>query len=366
MEKTTKSGLLSSGGIGFTIGKQVQQTEQEHQGALQKGATIGSSEGSTRLVAGNDVKVHGSDVIAGQDLTLQGKNVTVEAAENATTDIQRTEFKQSGLTLALSGTVGGMLNNTVQTVQDMRDTEDGRLNALKGTQAALSGVQGVQAGRLADAQSKTPKAPLKEGESPQQAANTIAISASYGQQKSSSETRQDQTMALGSTLGAGRDLTITATGNGEAGQGNLNVIGSQLKAGRDVGLEAAHDLNLLSSENTSKLSGHNTSSGYSIGGSIGSNGITIDASANMGRGRERGDGVTHTETQIDAGRDVVMNVGNNALLKGAQVNGDRINANIEHNPTLQASRVTNAASTPHFAFHMNIKTYKYPSNNYGY
>jgi hypothetical protein len=138
MEKTTKSGLLSSGGIGFTIGKQMQQTEQEHQGALQKGSTIGSSEGSTRLVAGNDVKVHGSDVIAGQDLTLQGKNVTVEAAENATTDIQRTEFKQSGLTLALSGTVGraGCSGRSVggRPVENPQGTVEGRRVAPTGGQ----------------------------------------------------------------------------------------------------------------------------------------------------------------------------------------------------------------------------------------
>ncbi len=61
------------------------------------------------------------------------------------------EQKQSGLNLALSGSVGSALNTAVSTAQQARKEGDGRLNALQNTKAALSGVQAAQAWARDDA-----------------------------------------------------------------------------------------------------------------------------------------------------------------------------------------------------------------------
>ncbi|MDV1192275.1 hemagglutinin repeat-containing protein [Raoultella planticola] len=53
------------------------------------------------------------------------------------------------------------------------------------------------------------------------------------------------------------DLSITAR------EGDLNAVGSQLKAGNDVALSASRDINLVSAENTSLLEGKNDSHGGS-------------------------------------------------------------------------------------------------------
>lgn len=104
--------------------------------------------------------------------------------------------------------------------------------------AALSGAQAVQAGRLADAQG------ADAGNN-----NTVGISLSYGSQSSKSEQQSEQTVAKGSTLTAGNNLSIQATGSGVKGvDGDLTIQGSQIKAGNNVLLQANRDVNLVSAE----------------------------------------------------------------------------------------------------------------------
>jgi filamentous hemagglutinin len=67
----------------------------------------------------------------------------------------------------------------------------------------------------------------------------------------------------GSTLNAGNNLAITATG------GDITVAGGQLKAGKDVTLEAFRDVNLTASQDTQQTTGSNKSSGGSIGVGVG-------------------------------------------------------------------------------------------------
>ena len=88
----------------------------------------------------------------------------------------------------------------------------------------------------------------------------------------------------------------------------------------------------------STLHGSNASSGGSLGVSAGSNGLTVDAAANAGRGKESGNGVSHVETTVDAGHQLALNAGRDALLQGAQVNGERITADIGRNLTLRSEQ----------------------------
>ncbi|CND45958.1 putative adhesin/hemolysin precursor [Yersinia intermedia] len=69
--------------------------------------------------------------------------------------------------------------------------------------------------------------------------NVIGISLSYGSQSSKSEQTVNQTTHQGSTLTAGNNLNITATGNGVKGaDGDIVLHGSQLQMGKDTSLTA--------------------------------------------------------------------------------------------------------------------------------
>ncbi|ENJ8539902.1 TPA: hemagglutinin repeat-containing protein [Raoultella planticola] len=325
LKQEKKSGLMSSGGIGFSYGTQSVKTTDTGADATQAGSTVGSVNGDLTLRAGENLTVNGSDLIAGRDMALSGKNVAITAAENQSRQTHEVEQKTSGLTLALSGTAGSALNSVVQATQDARSAGSSRLQALQGVKAALSGVQASQAARLDAAQGNDPANN-----------NTVGVSLSYGSQSSKSTQRSEQTTAQGSSLTAGRDLSITAR------EGDLNAVGSQLKAGNDVALSASRDITLQSAQNTQLLEGKNDSHGGTVGVGIGVGsggwGISVSASANKGKGSESGNGTTHSETTVDAGNNLILNSGRDTTLTGAQVSGDKVIADIGRNLTLTSEQ----------------------------
>ncbi|EEZ4164496.1 filamentous hemagglutinin N-terminal domain-containing protein [Escherichia coli] len=332
LKQEKKSGLISSGGVGFSVGSQSLKVTDTATDTTQKGSTVGSVHGDVSLQAGNRLTVNGSDLIAGRDMALSGKEVSITAATDQHVQAHTVEQKTSGLTLALSGTAGSALNTTVETVQAAKSAGNSRLEALQGVKAALSGAQAVQAGRLAEAQGNQ-----KENN------NAVGISLSYGSQSSKSEQRAEQTVAKGSALTAGNHLSIQATGSGVKGvDGDLTIQGSQIKAGNNVLLQANRDVNLVSAENTSKLEGKNTSRGSSVGVGIGVGpggpGFSLSASVNQGKGSEKGNGTTHTETTVDAGKQLTIISGRDTTLTGAQAGGETVKVDAGRHLTLTSEQ----------------------------
>ncbi|MCZ8551650.1 hemagglutinin repeat-containing protein [Escherichia albertii] len=332
LKQEKKSGLMSSGGVGFSMGSQSLKVTDTATDTTQKGSTVGSVHGDVSLQAGNRLTVNGSDLIAGRDMALSGKEVSITAATDQHVQTHTVEQKTSGLTLALSGSAGSALNTTVESIQAAKSAGNSRLEALQGGKAALSGAQAVQAGRLAEAQG------TNAGNN-----NTVGVSLSYGSQSSKSEQRAEQTVAKGSALTAGNNLSIQATGSGVKGvDGDLTIQGSQIKAGNNVLLQANRDVNLVSAENTSKLEGKNTSSGSSVGVGIGVGpggpGLSLSASVNQGKGSEKGNGTTHTETTVDAGKQLTIISGRDTTLTGAQAGGETVKVDAGRHLTLTSEQ----------------------------
>ncbi|WP_392414799.1 hemagglutinin repeat-containing protein [Edwardsiella piscicida] len=322
------SGLMGSGGIGFTIGtRSLTQTTDSHSQQHQ-GSTLGSTGGDVTLSAGENLTLHGSDVIAQKDINLTGQSVTISAAENTHTELTKTEQKQSGLTLALSGTVGSALNAAVQTANQAKETDDSRIKALQSIKAGLSAVQAAGGARLADA---------SQGES----GASIGINLSFGSSTAKSETETRQTTAQSSGVSAGNNLTVSAAGKAPD-SGNIAVTGSALQAGGDIALDAQHDITLLSAQNTQTVDGKNSSQGSSVGVGItfGSNGIgfNVNASVNKGKGFEKGNSRYATDTTVNAGNTLTLSSGNDTTLKGAQIQGENVVANVGNNLILRSEQ----------------------------
>ncbi len=313
LEEKKKSGMFSGGGIGVTIGTAKSRYEMNDEGTTQSQSfsTVGSTGGDVSINAGGQAHIGGADIIAGKDLSITGDSVLIEPGRDARTHDESFEQKQSGLTIALSGAAG----SAVTTAQSVSNESDDRLAALKIAQATMSGAQAGQALAL-DAAKGTD--PTNTG--------TIGISASLGTQSSKSTSHSEQNTATGSTLTAGDNVSITATG------GDITAIGSQIKAGAYVTLDAADDINLISSQNTQLLEGDNKSSvgaiGIGIGVGSGGAGINISASGNASKGSESGNGTQHNETTIDAGNNVTIRSGDDTTIAGAQVSGNSVVADI--------------------------------------
>ena len=352
LKEKKKSGLMSSGGIGFTVGKQSTRHEIDEKGTTQSQSvsTIGSSQGSVDITAGNRLHVGGADLVAGQDMNLTGDSVTIDPGFDSRSRKETFEQKQSGLRIALSGTAGSALNTAVSSAQQARKSGGGRVSALQNTQAALNGVQAAQAAQMdglntAAADAHNAAGDLKPGQDGYQAGstNTIGVSASYGSQSSKSEARTESSQSKGSTLTAGRNLTVTATGkNGTAQSGDISITGSQLKAGGDLGLDASRDILLQSAQNTQSTDSKNSSKGGSVGVGIGVGsggyGITVSASVNAAKGSEKGNGLTHSETTLDAGNRLSLTSGRDTTLTGAQASGESVKVDAGRNLTLTSEQ----------------------------
>ncbi|WP_454843335.1 hemagglutinin repeat-containing protein [Pseudomonas gorinensis] len=331
---TKKSGLLSSGGIGFTLGSTSNQNTSTSSTESTRASNVGSVLGSVNIEAGKDLTIRGSDVTAGKDIRLVGQNVNVLADENNNRSEQTSKSKSSGLTLALSGTVGSAVDSAYQTAKQAKNEDDSRLSALQGVKAGLTGVQAWQAAQQGG------------GMTAGNAGQFVGISISLGSQKSNSKQTQEQSVSQGSSLTTGNNLTIVAAGNGIPGaDGDIRIQGSKLQAGNEMLLAAERDIRLEAAANTQKLEGKNSSSGGAVGVSLGVSseggmGLSIFANANKGTGSEKGNGTTWTETTLDAGKQVSLISGRDTALKGAQVNAEKITANVGRDLTLQSLQDT--------------------------
>lgn len=327
-----KSGLMGTGGIGITVGSSKSTHDLREAGTTQSQSfsTVGSTGGNVVIAAGNQAHIGGADLIAGKDMSLSGGSVIIDPGHDKRTRDETFEQKKSGLTLALSGTVGSAINNAVTAAQDTKEESDGRLKALQTTKTVLSGVQ---AGQAAEAANLTADP------------NAMGVSLSLTTQKSKSQQHAESDAVTGSTLNAGNNLSITANGKGKGpNSGDIVIAGSQLKAGGDTLLDAKNDIILSGAANTQQSSGKNSSSGGGVGVSIGAGkgaGISVFANVNAAKGKDNGNGTDWTETTIDSGKTVTIKSGNDTMLNGAQVNGNKIVADVGHDLLMSSQQDSN-------------------------
>ncbi|EPN9274978.1 contact-dependent inhibition toxin CdiA [Escherichia coli] len=330
-KETKKSGLMGTGGIGFTIGSSKTTHDRREAGTTQSqsASTIGSTAGNVSITAGKQAHISGSDVIANRDISITGDSVVVDPGHDRRTVDEKFEQKKSGLTVALSGTVGSAINNAVTSAQETKESSDSRLKALQATKTALSGVQAGQAVAMASATGDP---------------NATGVSLSLTTQKSKSQQHSESDTVSGSTLNAGNNLSVVATGKNRGdNRGDIVIAGSQLKAGGNTSLDAANDILLSGAANTQKTTGRNSSSGGGVGVSIGAGkgaGISVFASVNAAKGSEKGNGTEWTETTTDSGKTVTINSGRDTVLNGAQVNGNRIIADVGHDLLISSQQDT--------------------------
>jgi len=67
-------------------------------------------------------------------------------------------------------------------------------------------------------------------------------------------------------------------------------------------------------------------------------GITVSASVNAAKGSEKGNGVTHSETTLDAGRQLSLTSGRDTTLTGAQASGESVKVDAGRNLTLTSEQ----------------------------
>lgn len=324
-----KSGLLGgmNGSFGVTFGSRSRGNSSSLTETVAEGSIVGSALGSVTLTAGETLHIGGSDVLSKNGMTLLGKDVRIDSAEQHSEYNDWNYFRQSGLNVAVGGA-------TVDTIQSARavyayakragEVEDDRLKALYAYKAAQGAVAVAQA------------AGQQSGDGGGGAGLNVRVTA--GTQRSQSETTMEQTTHRGSTLHSDGDVVIAATG------GDLTVVGSNV-SGRNVDLAAAKDLMIRSSEDRYAQDSRNQSQGGEIGVAIsGSSGggaaIGVYVGANAARGKADGNGTIHNESIIKAGDRLTFASGGDTTLQGAQLVANQVIGQVAGNLTLRTEQDT--------------------------
>ena len=313
-----KSGVFSGGGIGFTVGTQQQSTDQAGRQTSAAASTVGSVAGNVTIVAGNQYRQTGSDVIAPQgDINVVAKDIAITEARQRSQSSTEQRFKQSGLSVSIGSPIISALETADSMAKAASNTSSGRMQALAAGATALNvyntrkDLQGA-----ADA--------LASGD----VSNAFSVSVSVGTSKSQSTSTQSSDSARASTVLAGGNVNLQAQGAGQ--DSDILVRGSDISAGKDVALKAEGDILLQAAQNLASQSGKNSSSSGSIGMSVGKDtGITLSAS--KGRGNEAGDDLVHANTHITAGNTVSLQSGADTTLQGAVVKGETVKAQVGGN-----------------------------------
>lgn len=321
-----KSGIFSSGGIGFTIGKQQQSQDNRDVSGTAAASTVGSTDGSVAIGAGKAYQQVGSNVLAPKgDIAIQGETVDIVEAQESIRNTQESKFKQSGLTVAVTAPVISAIQTAQQMSRAAGETKDARMQALAGATTALAGKNAV------DAVTADP-----------QAAGGIGISITVGSSKSGSKSTQDVTQAAGSQVAAGGDVSIRAAGAGQ--NSDITVQGSDIKGGGDVALKADGDIELLAARNASEMqrSSSSQSAGVGVAITVGSGGAAFGITANASGSRGKGEGtdVNWTNTHVTAGNRLTLESGGDTTLRGAVASGKQVVADVGGNLNLESLQDT--------------------------
>ena len=322
IKSVKKSGLLSGGGLGFTIGKEKRKDQYANQNTEQVGSTVGSLKGRVDLEAQKDANIKGSSVIAKENINISGSNVNIENTDSIYNAQEKHEFKRSGLSVSIGGQAIDKVNEAVSHVERANQVEDKRLAALHGYKA----VESIEknAGLIKDAV----KDPSKG----------VSINVSIGSTKSKSESSSTTVVANGSNVKAEGDVKIAST------EKDINIKGSNVE-GKDVTLDAKENLNITASETTNKLEQNSKSSSASVG--VGFDIVTgqvssVTISGSKSKGEVDANSTSYNESTVKADKNLDFTSGKDTNIKGGKLSGEKVTGNVGGDLNIESKQDKNS------------------------
>ena len=310
-KQVKKSGLIGSG-LGFTIGSEKKKDAYDTEETMQRGSTVGSVKGNVTITAGQTASVRASDIIAGKDTLITGRNVDIESKDNTYRGKEEHEYKKSGLTVSLGGAVITAKDNIIRPIKNAGQVHDGLLGKLYAADAGFN---------LHDA-AKTYKniGDVKKG---------ITLDVSLGTQSAKSDSRYQGTEAKESRIVSGGNIRIKS-------DENIAVKGSQI-TGENVTLQAGKDIHLTAAENRKTTEGNSRSKGAGITASFGIGGLqNVGISAGKSKGNMEEETITHTGSAVIAKDTLVMESGKDIDIKGSKAGGKKVEVKTGNNLSIES------------------------------
>lgn len=339
-------GDLGGNGYAGTVGI---RSESHHLDSAQTAGNtvrsqIVSTDGNVTISAKDDLTARGADIAAGQDVTLVGKNVVLDPGEDTSTVNQRDKSSQYGVTLALSGYSVQAAQAAENAARAVEEGKDSRVALLYGVQAALAVANALPG--------KTPPVAVNKSGNPQNSnggATIIKATVSVGGGSQESESHSNSNTYQGTTVQAGNNVTIVATGAGgkdAAGyalDGDISARGVDI-SGKDVALVAARDINLESAQDTTSQSSRSSggTAGIGVGFGIGGeqNGFTLELAASQNKAKGNGESVTNHNSHVTADNTLTIASGRDTNLRGAQAIGESVIADVGRDLNIESRQDT--------------------------
>ena len=336
VETKKTSGVFTGGGIGVTFGSKSEKHDYETEGWTQSDArsTLGSMNGNITVSAGNHSNVMGTDMITPRTnrIDIEGASVKVEAGKDIIESKEGHEYKQAGLTIAVTSPVVSTAQSMGHSIKRSREVKNEKLKQLHQMKAAYESLELAQnAANVANTVSNLGNMTAGNVSNP-----SIKVSISVGASKSTQTSESKTITHSGSELNAG---TVNLTSR----KGDVDVLGSTLNAKR-LELDVAKNLNVESVQDTYRNRSENKNTGWSVGVFAGANGnsygIGVEGSAQVGKGHENSDSVRQRNSYLNA-EETIIKTGKDANFKGAVVKTDRLEADIKDNLNLESRQDSN-------------------------
>ncbi|WLH68687.1 hemagglutinin repeat-containing protein [Pseudomonas sp. FP2309] len=330
------TGVLTGNKLGLddmTGNQKLYINSSKHNGTANEmtltGSTIGSSAGNVSLTAGRELKVVASDLVSTKNMELSGANVTVTSGMETASQTSKDSSKSLAVGRVIAGSVVDTATSMRDAVKAARSADDPRLKAVKIAQAALAAYN--LNGQASDANAQSSGFKNKTGGTPGNG-SLIKIGTELANNRSKNSSEYNSATAKQSTLNAGQDLSIVATGAAAGTQGDIQITGSRLKAANTL-LLAKNDVLMQSAQNTTDRKNEGSKNKTAIGASFNigeQNGFTLDLGAQGAKNNGNGNSVTQVNSTLDTGS-LLLQSGGDTTLKGAQVRANRIKADIGGN-----------------------------------
>ena len=331
-KQVKKSGLLSGGGLGFTIGTEKRKDQYKDADVLQKGSTVGSISGNVTITSDKDIHVNASDIITGKDISMTGENINISSKDNIYHSEEKHEYKKSGLTVSVGGAGIEAIESVAAPATRMTEVSDHRLKALYGYETAEKIKENGDA----------LKAAAKGEFSP-----TVSIGITSSSSKS--ESHSTITEAQGSSLQAGQNMTIKT-------KEDLNVKGSDI-VGNHIHLEADNDIHIWATEEKETQKSSQSSKGGSLGVSLSAGSVvSVDGKFYVGKGKENGSTTSYRASTVNANDTLTMKSGKDTDLIGSTVSGNKVKADVDGNLNIESLQTKKEYSEENISAGMSFST----------
>uniref|UniRef100_UPI000A93143A hemagglutinin repeat-containing protein n=1 Tax=Haemophilus influenzae TaxID=727 RepID=UPI000A93143A len=329
VETKKTRGVFTDGGIGFTVGSKSEKHDYETEGWTQSDArsTLGSMNGNITVSAGNHSNVMGTDMITPNTnrIDIKGASVKVEAGKDIIERKEGHEYKQSGVTIALSTPVTDMAQAAYNSVNRSQQVTNGKLKALYAVKAAEEATMAAQnVGKVAETLDALRAGNMQNTGTT--SSPSMKVSIGYGSQKqtqsseSQSISHQKSTVSTGTLNIKARDEKLTFEGV------DANAKLMTLSGKKGIEIKGVKDEEHQRTENKS--------AGGSVGVFVGTNGnsygVGIEGSVNATKGKSNSDSERWQNSHFTADKIITNSEEGGLTLDAANLKAKRWEANIQN------------------------------------